>query len=410
MATQDIVFYIGTRRIACFIGQVEDGRPQVLRYKDCINPQGFEGGLVTNLEDACQSIESLIESVGCPRPSGELRAHVVLGNAKLKTYTFTSSQYYNGQRRSITSHEVRACIEQTKSVATLPLSEYVLQAVPESFLVNDMADVRNPLALEAVRLGVNLKIFTMEFHHYRNLSKSFEMLDIDVLGYFPKNLVQSEAVLTDQEKQEGTLFVDVVDDMTHLVLWKNGYLSGSRYIPIGGHELTKSIAEQWQIGVHDARRVKEQFAGYEVPKGFEQELIPLVDRNGKTNRSVTRQEFSVQFLMQAKDWMGKIMAEAESFARDEKLFYPHYVFTGGPVSPQGALEFIHREFECEARLGQVRKVEAPHELLVDTALGGGLGMYYWLAYCAPDNERLLESRGVLEKTLSSARDWLYTYF
>lgn len=408
--SRELVFYVGTRKLVCCLGETGGDYPNVIQYEEQLKPDGFQNGLVTNLEAAVNSIEDILERIYPARGVRQIAAYVVLGNSRLSTYSFSSSQYYQGFRRSISPHEVRSVIQQTRSVATLPLSEFILQAVPESFLINDMPGIRNPLGLEAHRLGVNLKIFTMLFQEFKNVANAFEAADIRVKGFFPKILTTSEAVLTEREKEEGVLVVDIADDMTQLVLWKGGCLAGTRVLPMGGKYLTQQIADRWKIEYHDAERVKERFSSLESEARFGDELIPLVDRNGTTPHTVRRQEYQEVFLGLARDWMAKIIDEVDRFAEEHKLLYPHFVYTGGGTSLEGFLEFLQRGFSHGGRIGCTRMMEAPTELLVDPALTSVLGMYCWLGTYEKNYRPFFEPQGFVERSLSSARDWLSAYF
>ncbi|MCM8775904.1 MAG: hypothetical protein NC930_06105, partial [Candidatus Omnitrophica bacterium] len=374
------------------------------------NPDGFKNGFVVSLERATHSLEELIDALLPTFHSRDISAYVVLGNSKLGCYRFSSSQYYHGVRRTISSYEIRNVVEQTRSVATLPLSESILQTVPETFLVNDIPDIRNPLGLEAHRLGVNLNIFTMEFEYFRNISKAFEAGDIEVKGYFPKTLVISEAVLTPEEREAGALVIDIADDIVQLILWKNGRLVTSKAVALGGMCLTQQVAEAWHIEMHDAEKVKEKFATLERHSEFGEELIPLIDRNGKTSQPVHRQTFQNKFLEQAKNWLTDLLVQTDQLAREEKVLHPHLVFTGGGAALDGFLEFLQEEFSRDGRIGITRQVEAPNEILVDPSLAGALGMYCWLATRERERQQLFAPRGILQKSFDAVRRWFATYF
>ena len=405
---KEIVVYVGSSRLVAVEGIAGSGEPKVLRAAGKKDPEGFEKGLVTNLEKASTAISGLIETLYPGKTS--LPVYAVLGNAKLKTYGYSSSQYYQGMPRAVSSHDIRAVVNQTRSVATLPLSEFVLQAIPESFLVNDMNDVRNPLGLETRRLGVNLKIFTMNFEDFKNIARAFESADIEVEGYFPKTLTISEAVLTDQEKEEGTLLADISEDHLHLVVWKNGDLVDTKVLDLGGAALTSEIAECWQIGIQDAEKVKQRYGALDLDPKFGDELIPLIERNGRANRQIQRREFQEAFLEQSRNWMAKILAESDRFVQEQKLAHPHLVFTGGITVLDGFLEFLQKQFSRDARIGLARKIEAPNEFLVNPSLTPALGMIRWLSLQESGRRQLLAPSGLLQKTVASARDWFSSYF
>ena len=406
---KEIVVYIGTRRLVALEGIVGHGEPRVIRSVRQAKPDGFENGLVTNLEKAAASIEKLLETLA-ENSEDEISCSVVLGHSKIQSYTFSSSQYYQGAARPVSSQEIRSVIAQTRSVATLPLTEIILQVVPESFVVDDMEDIRNPLGLEARRLGVNLKIYTMNFQDFKNLASAFETAEVRVKGFYPKALPLSEGVLTESEKTDGAVIVDIADEDARLVLWKNGNMLDSKNVPLGGKFMTEQIAQGWNIDGTDAEKVKEQYASLISHPDFGEELIPLIERQGKGHHPIRRQEFQEKFFAQSKGWMKNLLAEVDAFVEEGKLRFPHYVFTGGGTRPDGFLEFLQAQFSREARIGLVRRLDAPNELLVDLSMTAALGMFRWMGNYERDQKRLTAPTGLLQKTMGSARDWFFAYF
>lgn len=406
----EIVFYVGTRKLVAMYGEMRGGEPRIHRHVVRMDPDGFRNGFVTSLEKASGVLEEMLDTLMPSLGSEDVAAFVALGNRKLKTFKFSSSIYFQGLRRTISSHEIRSVMDQTRSVATLPLSEFVLQTIPESFLINDMPDIRNPLGMDAHRIGVDLNLFTMEFEDFKNINKAFESAEITVKGYFPKTLLVSEAVLSDQEKEEGALVIDMVDDSTHFVLWKNGQLTRTRVESLGTSYRDEKMAGVWQIETHDAEKAIEKFATLERSPQCGEDLIPLVDRNGKGNHQIPRREFQEKLMEQTREWMGKILNSAKAFCEEEKVLHPHYIFTGSTTALNGFLEFLCDEFSLDARIGYTKKVEAPNETLIDSSLAGILGMYRWLATLERDRQRLFEPKGVVQKTFASARSWFANYF
>lgn len=410
MLGEAIVLYIGTHKIVLLEGTLSDSQARINHHVVKVNPAGFARGLVVHMEKATATIHELFDFIYSRTNRTETPVFVVLGNAGLKTYHFSSSQYYRENLKTITPQEIQSVVRQTRSVATLPLSEHILQTVPESFLVNDMPGIRNPVGLEANRLGVQLKIFTMQYDDFKNIDKAFEAADIEPEEYFPKTLVVSEGILTEQEKNEGVLVIDIADDVTQLAIWKNGYLGSSKAIETGSRYLTEKIAAEWQISLLDAAKVKEKYATLESSGEFADELIPLVERNGKENHQVHRGEFQGILRQHCKSWLSRLLNEAQEFARQEKVLYPHYVFTGGGVSLGGFLEFLQNEFSRDARIGLTHRIEAPNELMSDPALTPALGMFHWLSLNYKEHQHFAEPAGLVGKTVNRFKNWFSDYF
>ncbi len=406
------IIYIGTHKLVALQVSLDGREPLVLKSSSQSDPEGFERGLVSNLQKASASIESLVSNLyerGQARPES-FSCHVVLGNAKLRTYSYSSSVYYQGVQRAIGPEEMRQVIRQTRTVATLPLTEFVLQAIPETYIVNDMQGIKNPVGLEAHRLGVNLKIHTMNFQDFKNIAKVFESAEMEVECYFPKTVAVSEAVLSEQEKTEGALVIDIADDVTSLVLWKDGSLVDTKSLPCGGAVFSSEIAAAWGIEVRDARKIKEKFGTFEIGTSFGDELIPIVDRTSDGHHQVRRQEFQDKFIEQGKKWFGGILDQADVFAKENNVLHPHYIYTGGGVHLQGFLEFLQKSFSRTGRLGLARQVDAPRELLVDPSMSAPLGMVKWFSAYDREQRQYFAPRGFFEKTLASAKDWFSAYF
>lgn len=406
---KEYAFYLGEDKIVILEAVLSDQELQVTRHLTLRNPEGFKQGLVVDLEKAFSTLESVSDSF-FETPYEGRRCFVVLGNSKLKAYSYSSCQYYQGAARQITPHEIRNVIHQTKSIATLPLSEHILQAVPESFLINDMKDIRNPIGLEAERLGVHLKLFTMNFQDFRNIARAFESAEIEIKSFFPKTMTSSEAVLSDEEKNEGVVLIDISGSSTELTLWRSGALRDMEILESGQNSLTEAISAKWEIDFHDAVKVKEKYASLEQEKNFEEELIPLIERNGKGSYSIYRKAFQEGFLEFYKAWVEKILLSADEFAKKGEVHYPHYVFTGEGANLNGFIEYLTRQFSRVARVGLARHVDAPNELLVDPSMVPALGAMRWLNTQGRDQSRLLAPVSFVEKAQAWARDWFSNYF
>ncbi len=411
-----LVFYLGGRRLVLLAGEVQKGGVRVLASTADETGEGFRNGFVTHVDKAAKRLSAAMERLKKSRDGEFLRdledldVYVVLGNTKLASHTFTSSVYFSGGRKTLSATDVRQVMDQTRSVATLPLSEAILQCLPASFLVDDLDQVQDPSGLEAERLGVTLKIFTMENREFKNIVKAFEAAEIEVQGFFPRTLAVSEAVLSEREKQEGTLLLDTGTDGVYLSLWRGGMVASTRILELGIRRLCQEISSAWQISAQDAERVFDRYGSLSTQPQFGDELIPLVVRDSQEKKQIERRNFHEHFLKTAKDWVAQILSEADSFIREHGVFHPHYVFAGSGSYLDGFLEFLHREFATYARLGLVRSIDAAPEKKTNPAFAAALGGLQLVAHLQTQKRLYEAPKGLLEKTLVTAKDWLASYF
>src|SRR3989338_3360584 len=286
--------YIGTTKVV-FLKALPKGENQFeIAALSARLAHGFEGGIVKDLAQASQTLGDVVNDIMGSDQRPIVPCRLVVSNVYLKNYIFQSSIYFQGNPHPLTLKDVRAAIAQTRSVANIPLQEVIVQAVPQEFLVNDLIGVQNPLGLEASRLGVTLRLLTLDFLVYNNLLRVFERCDLDVTDVVPSVLSAAHCVLTPQEKQTGVILVLIGGTATHFACYKNSVLVETRSIPLGGDCITEVIAKNLNVEHLDAQRIKEKF-GSAIPKAeFQDELIPIPDSNSQKKHPIKRAEFEAQ--------------------------------------------------------------------------------------------------------------------
>ncbi|MFZ5801738.1 MAG: hypothetical protein ACOY3K_01315 [Candidatus Omnitrophota bacterium] len=415
MKDNTVVIYVGAQEIVAMLGFLGE-EPHIETAVAIQRPAGFSKGLVTHLEAASDSLEALLEALKEAvtrkgrrwiEPEG---VYGVLGSGKIKTFSYSSAHYYKGFTKTIAPHDVKSVMEQTKSVANLPLSEAILQWIPVSFLVNDLDGIQDPIGLEAQRLGVSLKIFTMPFEEFRNIAKAFELAELRVFGFFPRVLTVSEAVLSEKEKKDGVALIDVGRNATSCALWQKGELIKTLSLPLGLQDLIEKVSAEWQISEEDAGKVIEEYASFNLPEKFGDELIPLIVRGQEEKCPIRRAEFIGKLQEFAGVWLERMGEAVDRFSKEERVYHPRYVWCGEANTFDGFLEFIQKRFPDENIAGQIRRVDAPPEMIHAPLYAPLLGMFCWLAYKEEDRLKLTRSRNLAEKIVAGAKNLIANYF
>lgn len=404
-----LIFYLGTKRLAAVLAERGGNMPRVRKWAELKNAEGFQKGEVTELERAVSSVETLFKKLEWEEQDTGIPTYLLLSNPHLKMARFSSAVHYPGYSRTVTPREVARVIEQTRSVAPLPLEDWVLEGVPESFWVNDLTGIRDPVGLEAQRLAVSLQIFTMNYSAFRNVSRVFETLEFNLKGYFPKTLTLPEGVLNGAEREGEVLIMDFSDGATHLVLSSEGKIAEARSLDLGSRFLTSRVAETWHLGSIDAERLKERFGCLEENVPYGEELIPLVERDGREGHPIKRSEFHQHFIRFADELFTRLEKEVRDLLKERKIAHPSFVLTGGGARLEGILEFLGRRLEAPVRLGTPRQLEGPAELLTDPAWSALSGLLRRLASTDPSVRPALRENA-LERTFVQAKEWLAAYF
>lgn len=399
--------YIGTTKLAFLKGYSRpDGKSEVSALSARL-AEGFERGIVKDLIQAGQTLSNSVSEIMGEEKS-IVPSRLVISNTYLKSYTFQSSVYFQGNPHPITLKDVRAAIAQTRSVANIPLQEVIVQAVPQEFLVNDLSGVQNPLGLEASRLGVTLRLLTLDGLVYGNLLRVFERCDLEMSDIIPSVLACSHSVLSAQEKQTGVILVVIGGEATHFACYKNSVLVETRSIPVGSDCMTHVISKHLNLDHLDAQRLKESF-GSAVPKTeFKDELIPVRDTDHKKKYPIKRCEFETQMASGISSFFKEIKTEIQAL---QSLYAPlnQVVFTGGGVKLEGFLDAAQEIISPVSRIGTALNVDGQEQLVSDPAFSAALGGILFTSRISEHDMMPQGNQNWINRTVEAARNWIFEY-
>ena len=399
--------YIGTTKIAFLKAYSRSANQFEVAALSAHLAHGFERGVVKDLMQASQTLSNSVSEVLGDEKS-IIQSRLVISNTCLKSYTFQSSVYFHGNPHPVTLKDVRAAIAQTRSVANIPLQEVIIQEVPQEFLVNDLSGVQNPLGLEASRLGVTLRLLTLDGLVYNNLLRVFERCDLELTDIVPSILSASHSVLTTQEKQTGVILVVVGGRATHFACYKNSVLVETRSIPLGSDCITEVISKHLNVEHLDAQRLKESF-GSALPKTeFKEELIPISDSENKKKYTIKRFEFETQMSSGIDLFFKEIKNEIQIL---QSFYAPlnQVVFTGGGAKLDGFLEAAQEHISPSSRIGTVQNLSGPDALIADPAFSAALGGIIFSSRISEHDMMPQGRQNWVSRTVEAARNWIFEY-
>ncbi len=400
--------YVGTTKVAFLKANLKSqDRVEVLALSARL-ANGFERGIVKDLAQASQTFSETIHDVAGPVEEAITPCRLVVSNIYLKNHTFQSSVYFQGNPHLLTLRDVRAAIAQTRSVATIPLQEVIVQAVPQEFLVNDLMGVQNPIGLEASRLGVTLRLLTLDFLVYNNLLRVFERCDLEVSDVVPGVLCAAHCVLTPLEKQTGAILVVIGGTATHFACYKNSVLVETRSIPIGGDCITEVIEKNLNIEHLDAQRMKESFGSATPKVEFQEELIPVPDSNGRKKYPIKRSEFEAQMSSGLNIFFSEMKKEIKGL---QERYAPlnQVVFTGGGARLDGFLDVARDSISPSSRIGTSQGIAGPEALITDPAFSSVLGGINFSSRVNEEGLAVPGRQNWISRTVEVARNWIFEY-
>src|SRR3989344_2485172 len=224
---------VGSTKVGTTIASVSESRVSVIGVSGEVPSKGVNKGNVVDIDSAVEAIAASIEKAERMAGVSVSSAFVTINGSHVET---------------LNSHGVVA--------VSLPSTRQVIHVIPRDFSIDSQEGIKDPVGMSGVRLEVETNIIHGASIAMRNIVKCVNQVGVNVDEMVCAGLASAEAVLTDTEKELGTLLVDIGGGSTSMIAFLDGSPVHSAVLPIGGKLITSDLAIGLRSRLEDAERIK----------------------------------------------------------------------------------------------------------------------------------------------------------
>src|SRR6266851_3093334 len=217
------VLDIGSAKVAALICETTE---MGLRYRGhgVAESRGSRKGVITELDKAVHSIQRAVELAEktADRPVGS--AMIGVGGAHIKGITSRGGVSLGPRPREVTRDDIRAAVEKARSV-NLPADREVLHLLPQEFILDDQAGIRDPAGMMGSRLEVNLHMVTAASSATQNVVTAANRAGLQVDNVVYEGLMAADSVLRADEKELGVCLADIGAGSTDMIVYCDGMVA-----------------------------------------------------------------------------------------------------------------------------------------------------------------------------------------
>jgi cell division protein FtsA len=309
--------------------------------------KGIKKGVVINIEDAVESINAAVRDAET-MAGVDIKA-VQTGITGGHIQCLSSSGVIAVKEKEINQKEIERVIDAARAVA-IPFDRNILHVIPTGFSIDGENGITDPRGMGGVRLETDVQIITGGSTSVRNLIKSCQNSGLEVIDVVFQPLASAEAVLVDDEKELGTVVVDIGAGTTDIALFQEGNLSYSTVLAIGGSNFTNDIAIGLRIPTRDAENLKKKYGCTMMSLVHENDEIEIGFDDGRRGRRIPRRYLIEIIQPRAEELLGLIREEiiGNGF---HKSINSGVVLTGGAVLMEGMDVMAENILELPVRIG-----------------------------------------------------------
>ncbi|NJM14092.1 MAG: cell division protein FtsA [Bacteroidales bacterium] len=340
---------IGTTKIVAIAGKKNDrGKLEILGISKTPS-KGVKRGVVLNIEETVQAIQLTIQEV--QSKSGVKFTEVFVGIAGQHIKSVRNRGYINREsfEDEITREDIIRLVEDMYKIP-IDVGEEIIHVLPQSFIVDNEAGVKNPVGMSGRRLEANFHIVIGQIASAKNIEKCIHRVGLKVNDLVLEPLASAEAVLTNDEKEAGVALVDIGGGTTDIAVYYDDIIRHTAVIPFGGNVVTNDIKEGCQILHRQAEALKVQFGSALGDIAQEDKVVTIPGISGRDPKEISFKSLAYIIQSRMEEIIDAVIFEIENSDYSDKLS-AGIVITGGGAMLKHLPQLFKFKTGMDVRIG-----------------------------------------------------------
>ena len=246
------VLDMGSTKIVCLVVRVNnEGVPEILGVGHKTS-EGINGGAIANKHSAGSAILSSIDLA--EQVSAQTISQVYVSVAGCGVRSFCVSNEVSSNVREISGRDIGRVM--LKTYEKFRGEDIVIHNVPLAYHLDDLNNVVDLTGLYGKQLRADVHAVTVSKTALYNIENSITVSNLSMGGCVAESYASGMACLTDDERELGTLIIDMGGHYTSMGFFYKGKFVHADSIPFGGIHITRDVAYGICASIRDAERIK----------------------------------------------------------------------------------------------------------------------------------------------------------
>ncbi|HSW57677.1 MAG TPA: cell division protein FtsA [Dehalococcoidales bacterium] len=365
---------VGTTKICTIVSNVEENGKFRIIGSSCVPSTGMHKGLVVNIKEAAQSIQSSVRKAELMSGRKIESAYIGVTGRHITSVNNRGAISINKGDKTVRTDDLKRVMKNAQNIK-VPEDRRLLHVIPRGYALDGQTGVKNPVGMHGQRLDVETHIITTAVTSVQNVIRCVRSVGVEVDDVVLEPLASSEAVLTAEEKQSGVILADIGGGTTDVAIFRDGSIWHTAVIPVAGYQLTRDIAMGLGLPFDLAEDMKKRYASvmpvYEGKRQAPEEM--LHDSHG-----VSYQDLCDIVRARIEEIVRLVMLELPQ-TEYEQLVPMGLVFTGGSSNLSGIDVLARDMIRLPVRVGSPLNLPGVPENLRDPRFSTAVGLVLWAA-------------------------------
>ncbi|MGC8743412.1 MAG: cell division protein FtsA [Verrucomicrobiia bacterium] len=341
---------IGTSKVCAVVAEVdENGLPTIVgvgqsrsygvRKSEIIDQDKVENDVRIAINEAEQMSDQEVSAV-----------YLAVTGSHIKSFMNRGFHPIHTASRVITQSDVDEVVRNAKT-ASIPPDNMVIHSIRQNFIVDQKAEVINPIDM----IGTRLEVDVLVVHGIRSrietpVSMLKNRFQIKVNDIVFNGLASSLAVLTNEQKELGTLVIDLGAGTTNYVATIDGLIKHCGVLAVGGDHISNDIAIGAKIPLGRAESLKIKYGSAIMKEDVKGKYVTINNEVGLPTKNISLENLYLIMTSRVKEILTLVYKEVEKNGILDWL-RGGIVLCGGGARIPGIVELSESIFNLPTTIG-----------------------------------------------------------
>ena len=339
---------IGNSKISCVIADYKNTENINILSMASVPNNNIKKNIILNFENLHDQIKSLFKEA-------EKQSQTKLNSINLNLSLLNSySHYYNSaiklKNERISELHLKKIINQSEYFNNLSEKFEIFNNIT-SYDIDNNLYFNAPIGNYSDNIKINLYKIYIQKKYLDNISSVIKKLKLNIDNYIPSSLSSSLSSLTKDEKELGTICIDLGHSTSSISVFQNNKFVYGDAIGVGSNNVTLDIARGLSTTISSAERLKTLYGSLVSSPSDDHEIIeiPIISGDKNTFKQITRSSLNAIIRPRIEETLEMIWQKIkDNNLRNKKL--NNVVLTGGGAMMDNITKYVETIFASGVRV------------------------------------------------------------
>ncbi len=274
--------------------------------------------------------------------------------------------------REISEADVQDVIKNAKTI-NLPAQNHAIHAIRQHFLVDGQDGITNPVGMLGARIEVDVHVVHGNLNRLQNAIRTVKGLQLEVDDIVFTGLASSLALLSNEQKEIGSLIIDIGGGTTEYVVYSNGIIKHTGVLAVGGDHVSNDLAYGLNVPLSRAEQLKIEHGSAWMDDAAKNQTITIANELGMSLKVISLENLRRIMSLRLEEIFQLILQDLEQADALNYLRSGVFLCGGGARIPEVA-RLAEHTLQMPVSLGKTNSISGLKSALDQPEFAAAIGL------------------------------------